>query len=259
MYHSLTILLFRPFVSDGHLRAVDPSNASSCFTACASSATEIHSILHIYAKHFCLKTCPYFLSYTTYASGTIHARVAAQRPTGSQSQKMLRRCLEVLSQQREQCHVSRQSVKILLLLAQRLGVDAGTGLVAATSRTDVERQCQAFAPMNSLPLTPGDTMITAEEFDGMDVNIDDFDIDAIIRSFGRNIPQPVLTDFGTDMQGDLGENSTGTYEQGRPDSANMHTISNTSGGRQVEGALATDFETLFGFNVDFDSQAIDLV
>lgn len=258
MYHSLTILLFRPFVSDGHLRATDLSNASYSFNTCATAATEIHSIIHIYEKHFCLKTCPYFLSYATYASGTIHARVAAQRPTGSQPQKMLRRCLEVLSQQQENCHAPRQSMKILLLLAQRLGVGVGTGLAAATSRTDVEGQCQAFVPTDSLPPTSVNTTNVAEEVDGVDVDIDDFDLDAIIRSFDSNPPQPIFFKNSTDMQGHSKEICIGRYEERRPDSADIHTISNNSEGRQAEGTLATDFDTLFGFNADFDPQAIGL-
>ncbi|KAM0715662.1 hypothetical protein Q7P37_009160 [Cladosporium fusiforme] len=251
MYHSLTILLFRPFVSDGHLRALDTSNASHSFTVCAAAATEIHSILRIYEKHFCLKTCPYFLSYATYASGTIHARVAAQRPADSQSQKMLRRCLEVLSQQQERFHAPRQSMRILLLLAQRLGVDVGTGLAAAASRTDVAEQCQAFVPTDPPPLTSGDSaMDTTEGSDGMDVLIEDFDIDAIIRSFDSDPLQPHSIDYGMNMQGHLGANYTTIYQRSQPNSEGMSH--NTGEGYQAEGTAVTDFDTLFGFNAGFD-------
>lgn len=147
-------------------------------------------------------------------------------------------------------------MKILLLLAQRLGVDVGTDLAAATSRTDVEGHCQAFIPTDPLPLTSANTMNAVEEFDGVDVDIDDFDLDAIMRSFDPNPPQPIFTNDSTDVQGHLEETCTGRYEEGRTDSAYTYTTSNTSEGRQAEGTLATDFDTLFGFNADFDLQAI---
>ena len=137
MYHALVILLSRPFVSEGHLQALSKEqHAESTFSACVTAATEIDAILRLYKAHFCLKTCPYFISYATYASGTIHARVAAQRPTGSQSQQMLRQCLEVLSEQQKECHAPRQSMKTLLILAKRLDVDVGTGLRADRSRAE---------------------------------------------------------------------------------------------------------------------------
>ena len=125
MYHALTILLSRPFLSEGHLQALSKEHTGLAFTACVTAATEIDAILRLYKTKFCLKTCPYFISYATYASGTIHARVAAQRPAGSQSQQMLRHCLEVLSEQQKECHAPRQSMKTLLGLAKRLSVDVG--------------------------------------------------------------------------------------------------------------------------------------
>ena len=135
MYYALVILLSRPFVSEGHLQALSKEqHAKLAFSACVTAATEIDAIIRLYKAHFCLKTCPYFISYATYASGTIHARVAAQRPAGSQSQQMLRHCLEVLSEQQRECHAPRQSMKTLLILAKRLGVDVGAGLSADRSR-----------------------------------------------------------------------------------------------------------------------------
>lgn len=102
-------------------------------------------------------------------------------------------------------------------------------------------------------------MNAAEDVDGVGLDIDDFDLDAIIRSFDPNSSDPAVFNNGTDMQGHLGDSiCTGRYEEGRPDSADIHTISNTSEGRQVESTLATDFDTLFGFNADFDLQAIGL-
>ncbi|PVH97473.1 hypothetical protein DM02DRAFT_730552 [Periconia macrospinosa] len=186
MYYSLIIILFRPFVSDGHLQTLDPSNANSAFTTCANAATQINNILNLYKQHFCLKTCPYFISYATYASGTIHARIAAQNLAGSQSRKMLLHCLDVLSQQQVQCHAPRQSLKILLVLAKRLGVNVGT-VTAAWSRTDTDADDQfpEFAPTNCFQLIHEPTTIELNEISGLDANLDALDIDAIMRSFDQ--------------------------------------------------------------------------
>ncbi|CAI6261787.1 unnamed protein product [Periconia digitata] len=191
MYHALVILLFRPFVSDGHLHALDSTKASSAFTACANAAIEIDSILKLYKTHFCLKTCPYFISYATYASGTIHARIAAQEtaaqePGGSQFQKMLWSCFETLSNHQEICHAPRQSMKILLALANRLGVDAGS-FTAIPSRTDGCLDGQM--PMSSSSALDPPSNITSPTYANETIDFDEslnaLDMDAIIMSFSQ--------------------------------------------------------------------------
>jgi hypothetical protein len=211
MYHSLTILLFRPFVSDGHLQALSETYTISAFTACSNAATEIDAILRLYKQHFCLKACPYFISYATYASGTIHARIAAQQPPDSRSQQMLRHCLEVLSEQQKECHAPRQSMKTLLLLARRLGVDSGTGLRAEKSRMeDGAHDEQTSAPRNRM----ADSIAGSGSVGPPDLGavLQDFDIAAITSSFvfdpndqiisgGEQGRQPVMNDVGAQTAG----------------------------------------------------------
>jgi hypothetical protein len=195
MYHSLTILLFRPFVSEGHLQALSNTYTTSAFAECAGAATEIDAILHLYKQHFCLKTCPYFISYATYASGTIHARIAAQKPSGSNSQQMLRHCLEVLSEQQKECHAPRQSMKTLLMLARRLGVDVGTGLRAEKSRMEDSDNNQTPAPYSgTFDGVAGDEPMGPLDFSA---DLQDFDIAAITSSFVSDpSDQPVIIGEG---------------------------------------------------------------
>lgn len=185
MYQALRILNSRPFISDSHLQTLDSSEASSAFSICVEAASEIDKILKLYEQHFCLKSCPYFISYATYASGTIHARIAAQRPIGSPFHQMLRRCLEILATQQEQCHAPRQSMKALLRLAKRLNVDVGSGLTAAISRTDRCDDGQLPVPpsMDCVNTATTHSMSTGRGTARSNVMPEDIDIEAIIQSF----------------------------------------------------------------------------
>ncbi|KAL1954813.1 hypothetical protein VTO42DRAFT_543 [Malbranchea cinnamomea] len=75
LYHSLIILLHRPFISDGHLRsAVVPA---SSWERCTSAARSITHIALSYQSAYTLRSAPYILSYAVYVACTIHVRNAA--------------------------------------------------------------------------------------------------------------------------------------------------------------------------------------
>jgi hypothetical protein len=249
MYHSLRILHYRPFVSDGHLQALSETHTTSAFVECADAATEIDAILRLYKQHFCLKTCPYFISYATYASGTIHARIAAQKPPGSHAQQMLRQCLEVLSEQQKECHAPRQSMRTLLMLARTLGVDVGTGLRAEKSRMEDSDNGQTPAPYSRmLDGVAGNESMGLPDF-GADLQ--DFDIEAITSSFtfdasagsiinseGQERP-PVMNDVGAQNAGPCRDTSS-TWDT--PDfDLDEFLVANMTGDGQF-------FDPLFGFD-----------
>ncbi|KAJ5378515.1 fungal-specific transcription factor domain-containing protein [Penicillium cosmopolitanum] len=101
LYHTLEILLHRPFVSDGHLRGVSLSAAPLAFNTCVSAASSIDQVLTCYREMFSTRFAPYTLSYATYVSATIHARVAAQSPSDSQAHASLQRCVSTLREHQE--------------------------------------------------------------------------------------------------------------------------------------------------------------
>jgi hypothetical protein len=246
MYHSLTILLFRPFVSEGHLQALSNTHTTSAFAECASAATQIDAVLHLYKRHFCLKTCPYFISYATYASGTIHARIAAQKPLGSHAQQMLRHCLEVLSEQQKECHAPRQSMKTLLMLARRLGVDVGTGLRAEKSRMEDGVDDQTPAPYSRMldgiasnePMGPPDVGGGLQEFDIAAIT-SSFVFDASAGSSGGQERSPVMNDAGLQNVNSCRDTSS-TWDN--PDfDLDEFLAANTNGDNQF-------FDPLFGFD-----------
>ena len=74
-YHSLVILLHRPFMSEGHLRSLCPPADS--WKKCTLAAKHITSIMKAYRSAYALRGAPYLASYASYVACTIHVREAA--------------------------------------------------------------------------------------------------------------------------------------------------------------------------------------
>ncbi|KAF8847100.1 nitrogen assimilation transcription factor NirA [Acephala macrosclerotiorum] len=91
-YHSLVILLHRPFISEGNLRS--GSVAASSWIKCTIAARNITSIVGAYRSAYSLRGAPYLTSYAVYVACTIHVRNAALE--GSQSDESLRLLLASL-------------------------------------------------------------------------------------------------------------------------------------------------------------------
>lgn len=125
MFYALIILLHRPFVSEGHLSSTTHSPTYQAFSLCEDAASRIDSVLRRYKKHWCMKSPPYFLSYATYVSATIHVRLAAQKTPVSEAHERLQNCLEILSEHQRVCRAPKRSLDILVGLVRRLNVDVG--------------------------------------------------------------------------------------------------------------------------------------
>lgn len=122
LYHTLEILLHRPFVSDGHLRGLS-SAAPLAFNICVSAASSIDQILRCYREAFSTRLAPYTLSYATYVSATIHARVAVQSPPGSQAHASLQMCVSTLKEHQETSLGPKRALGVILNLMRRVGID----------------------------------------------------------------------------------------------------------------------------------------
>ena len=130
MFYALIILLHRPFVSEGHLSPANRSPTYHAFSLCEDAASRIDTALRCYKKHWCIKSPPYFLSYATYVSATIHVRIAAQKSSFSDAHERLQNCLEILSEHQRVCRAPKRSMEILVGLIRRLNVDIGCEIVS---------------------------------------------------------------------------------------------------------------------------------
>lgn len=179
MFNVLVILLHRPFVSDGHLCSTTASVAYDSFLICASAATEIDHILRAYSKVFSMRYSPYFLSYATYVSATIHVRIAAQREPGSEAHRSLQNCLDVLTEHQSLCAAPRRAKRIIESLAKRMGVTTSTGNKGAEPPipTLIQNRPELFGAEGSAQAPVGSNHGNVEPAQP------DLDMDAIRRSF----------------------------------------------------------------------------
>lgn len=192
MFHSLIILLHRPFVSDGHIRATSASVVRDSVATCAMAASEIDAILRIYQQDYCINAVPYFMSYATYVSATIHVRIAAQSGPGSEAYRSLQHCLDILSGHSKVCRAPRTARQILLGLAQRLNVDVNGSLSSSTIQANGNIS-------NTITLGEDSDYAVDSVFNVMNADID---IDAIIQSF--NVEQ---SEIANTISGDSGMNN----------------------------------------------------
>ncbi|KAF4333196.1 hypothetical protein FBEOM_12994 [Fusarium beomiforme] len=127
VYHSLVILVHRPFISDGNLRST-AATASRSWEQCTIAARCITSIAGIYKSTYGLNGAPYVLAYTVYVACTIHVRNAASQSQASDHASMLKSSLERLD---ELCTanpgVAKPAKSIRRLIeANRLNLESGT-------------------------------------------------------------------------------------------------------------------------------------
>ncbi|KAK5704896.1 hypothetical protein LTR97_002007 [Elasticomyces elasticus] len=246
MYHALVILLNRPFVSDGHLQGLSDSSAAIAFTSCATAAAEIDSILRLYKRHFCMKSCPYPVSYATYVSGTIHVRIAARKPAGSRAHASLELCLEILKEQQERCHAPRQSMAILLELMRKLEVNVGQKFVAMVSRSDVHQGPASSVSPAQAVWTDTQTLESGVPYFALEDHDMDFDIDEIMRSFDMAHPDAAPSLHVTGYPNSTAATATNAFAD--PKTAVEATQWNASSNEYLPNSYsrASFFDPLFG-------------
>ncbi|KAH8689158.1 putative nitrogen assimilation transcription factor nirA [Talaromyces proteolyticus] len=234
VFHSLVILLHRPFVSDGHIRSTSASVVRDSFATCATAASEIDATLRLYRQHFCIMAVPYFMSYATYVSATIHVRIAAQSGPGSEAYLSLQHCLDILSLHQNVCRAPRRARQILVGLARRLNVQIndkgslGTGGI---------QNCGTGDNVDTM------TIPNTQAFDnGINFMGSDLDIDAIIESF--DFERSGIANFSSAKQ--FEQNTyTVSGENQNPSNDQMLLESDELGGSSEEWPF---YAPLFGFS-----------
>ncbi|RMY69609.1 hypothetical protein D0863_06341 [Hortaea werneckii] len=205
MKNVLRVLLHRPFVSDGHLNSIAPDIAKSSFTACATAATEIVSIVRLYDKVFSIRRAPYLMSYATYLAATIHVRIAAKRTSSSEAHRCLRTCLWVFEQNSETNYAVRKATRFIEGLMKRMQVSVSQDERHLSGQTTSWAQQPAESTPSSADLLAQPTLahldgspsLTQEPTFVQGNFAQDLDIDAIIESFISGQGDPALDSAGT--------------------------------------------------------------
>ncbi|KAM3497447.1 hypothetical protein MY10362_009207 [Beauveria mimosiformis] len=264
MYDSLIILLHRPFLSEGHLQSASSFIAREALSHCVTAAFEVDDMLQLYRQHFCVKTVPYFMSYATYVSATIHARLASLKLMGASPAICLRNCLNVLTEQQTKCHAPRRTLRILKQLIRRLGLrveDLPAEEYEVSHGNEPDSDGDILTPeMGSLPegahlsrvseQPPAGVVAEDRMHDGNMTNFDsmflDMDMDSIFKSFGvvSNDAVPVQPG-GSRFDGGMVLGSMGSM--GSVESTALEQISE-------QGPASSGFpvfsDPLFGFDFD---------
>lgn len=96
-YHSLVVLLHRPFISHGNLRSGSvPANS---WKKCTIAARHITSIVGAYRSVYSLRGAPYLTSYAAYVACTIHVRNSVlEQDDSRESLKLLLASLKALDE-----------------------------------------------------------------------------------------------------------------------------------------------------------------
>jgi hypothetical protein len=125
-YHSLVILLHRPFISDGNLRS--GSVPASSWKKCTVAARNITSIVGAYRSAYSLRGAPYLTSYAVYVSCTIHVRNAAlQDGQEGENLRLLLASLKMLDELSVPNPGVARPATIIRGLMQRNGIPEGPG------------------------------------------------------------------------------------------------------------------------------------
>ncbi|KAH6870974.1 fungal-specific transcription factor domain-containing protein [Thelonectria olida] len=165
LYHSLIILVHRPFISDGHLRSAAAPIRS--WERCTAAARCITSIALAYKSAFGLAGAPYVLGYTIYVACTIHVRNAATREHQLGDHLSLLnaslRCLDELCLPNPGVAKPANIIRRLIEL-NKLDLGTGHSGTCATQTNDADGFIEEMLPM-------------------MDQSSINFDLDAILNMF----------------------------------------------------------------------------
>ena len=130
-YHSLVILLNRPFVSERHLRSLEQNAdvAAACWKKCTAAARNITMILASYRDALTLRGAPYAAGFAAYCSCTIHVRNAAleKRRVESEHLKLLLNSLRALDELSTPNPSARRPASIIRRLMQDHGLEEPQG------------------------------------------------------------------------------------------------------------------------------------
>ncbi|KAJ5332148.1 uncharacterized protein N7506_005931 [Penicillium brevicompactum] len=184
LFNVLVILVHRPLITGGQSGVINPATAHESVNACTAAANQIMQILHDYSQHFSLSTAPYMLSYATYISATIHARIVAQKGSNSSVFQSLVLCRSILTEHTRLYAAAGKASENLDKLISHLGISTDENDQAVDTNQSLPRENLVMEASANLP---GELGLTerASEFSSslMNLELSDLDLEAIAQGF----------------------------------------------------------------------------
>lgn len=181
----LVILSQRPLFTGHNGHSSNSVTACESVNICTTAANQIVQILRDYSQNFSISSAPYMLSYATYISATIHARIVTQKGKNSSSFQSLLLCRHILQEHQRLYTAAGKARANLDRLTAQLGIDI----------TETDDQISTFVGGSSGDqLTAQDAAATIEPSNFADQNLEmgspqlnwglsDLDLEAIAQGF----------------------------------------------------------------------------
>ncbi|OQE74588.1 hypothetical protein PENNAL_c0078G11886 [Penicillium nalgiovense] len=187
LFNVLIILVHRPLLI-GHDGVINSTTAHESVNACTAAANQIVQILHDYSQHFSLSSAPYMLSYATYISATIHARIVAQKGSNSSVFQSLVLCRNILAEHTRLYSAAEKAKENLDKLISHLGISAADDNLRTgspgSSGNNFPNEHMVLDESTNVAREPG-VADGAVEFGSslMSLELSDLDLEAIAQGF----------------------------------------------------------------------------
>ncbi|KAF3024461.1 hypothetical protein E8E15_004473 [Penicillium rubens] len=170
------------------LLVINSTTAHESVNACTAAANQIVQILHDYSQHFSLSSAPYMLSYATYISATIHARIVAQKGSNSSMFQSLVLCRNILAEHTRLYSAAEKAKENLDKLISHLGISAADDNLRTgspgSSGSNFPNEHMVMDESINVAREPG-VADGAVEFGSslMSLELSDLDLEAIAQGF----------------------------------------------------------------------------
>ena len=180
MYNVLVILSQRPLITEHHGNPSGSGAAHEAITACTAAAGQIVQILRDYSQRFSIASAPYILSYATYISATIHARIVAQKGKDSDAFQSLLFCRGILKEQKRLYAAAGKARETLDKLISRC-IPGDCPTIGSPEDTLLQPSVERNGAMSSTDHV--DRTLELGDLSPMNWELSDLDLDAIAQGF----------------------------------------------------------------------------
>lgn len=184
LFNVLIILSKRPLFTGNDERPNNPAAAFESINTCTAAANQIVQILRDYSQHFSISTAPYMLSYATYISATIHARIVAQKGRTSSSFQSLVLCRDILQEHQLLYGAAGKAKDSLERLCDHLGLNIAeeheqTKRLAETAPRDLLMTTGSTQTLDTSSISDQAMELTSQ----INWELSDLDLEAIAQGF----------------------------------------------------------------------------
>lgn len=185
LFNVLIILSKRPLFTGNNERPNNPTAAFESINTCTAAANQIVQILRDYSQHFSISSAPYMLSYATFISATIHARIVAQKGRTSSSFQSLVLCQNVLKEHQPLYGAAGKAKDSLERLCDHLGISTAEedGQINPLAEIASRDPLVNNGPAQTLDSTSGIVDQEIELTSQINWGLSDLDLEAIAQGF----------------------------------------------------------------------------